>query len=192
MLRFATLYRTCGMNHVNVRQHPSHLSISSPKIQTRYFISPLANMHIKKHWENHTEPSGEAKLELWLLNTSTLNAPTTRLEGIKAICVHWKAKALSPAPFSHSTFPPGCRSISEAGRTPDCCRGIKQSWPRCRLAPRHQPTVWHRPEPPGVQHKGIHKGFLPTQSLCFPRRLTLMKFVISLLVSETTYLRSFG
>lgn len=117
MLRFATLYRTCGMNHVNVRQNRSHLSITSLKIQTRYFISPLANMHIKKHQENHTQPSGEAKLERWLLNTSTLDAPTTPLEGKKAICVHWKAKALSPTPFSHFTFPPGCCSISEAGWT---------------------------------------------------------------------------
>ena len=180
------------MNHVNVRQNRSHLSIPSLKIQTCYFISLLANMHIKKHRENHTQPSGEAKLELWLLNTSTLNAPTTRLEGKKAIRVHWKAKALSPAPFSHFTFPPGCCSISEAGWTPDRCRRIEQSRTRCRLAPQHQPTVWHSPEPPGVQHKGIHKGFLPTQSLCFPRRLTLMKFVISLLVSETTYFSSFG
>lgn len=96
------------MNHVNVRQNRSHLSITSLKIQTRYFISPLANMHIKKHRENHTQPSGEAKLEPWLLNTSTLNAPTTRLEGKRQFVCTEKPK---PFPRHHFAI---LRSLQDA------------------------------------------------------------------------------
>lgn len=154
-------------------------------------------MRLPKHGENHTQPSGNAKLAPWSLDPGTLLAPTTPLEGEKkklkikkqAFMCTEKLKSFSRHHFPR--FPaPSRMGWMRWGITGGWEWGRRAQRARCKLPPRQQPTAWHSPEsptrgnPPGLSANAV--AVLP------PGGFALRKFVISLLASATRRLRSFG
>lgn len=150
-------------------------------------------MRLPKHGENHTQPSGNAKLEPRSLDPGTLLAPTTRLEGRRRKKSHLcapKISSLFPSRHHFPRFPAGCGGVDEMGDYGRPGAGARSGASSLQAA---SPAAAHRLAQPRESNTGESTRAFCQRSRCAsPGGFALRKFVISLLASETRRLRSFG